>query len=112
MVTNKSDPAFDSNAVMLCSVVNLRLGDPEAALQPLKKLHNLLPDQPEVSWVYHEVHWMPIRQSHMFVWFAGPLPTAERNFTHVCTRIERNPPAAWVAGQFPIVCITTGRVGQ
>jgi hypothetical protein len=32
----------------LCSVVNLRLGDPEAALQPLKKLHTLLPDQPEV----------------------------------------------------------------
>jgi Flp pilus assembly protein TadD len=29
-------------------VVNLRLGDPEAALQPLKKLHTLLPDQPEV----------------------------------------------------------------
>jgi len=32
-----------------CRVVNLRLGDPEAALQPLNKLHTLLPDQPEVS---------------------------------------------------------------
>lgn len=29
--------------------MNLRLGEPEAALQPLKKLHMLLPDQPEVS---------------------------------------------------------------
>jgi hypothetical protein len=29
-------------------VVNLRLGDPESALLPLKKLHSLLPDQPEV----------------------------------------------------------------
>jgi hypothetical protein len=37
--------------VCQCSVVNLRLGDPEAALQPLKKLHTLLPDQPEVSTV-------------------------------------------------------------
>jgi len=29
-------------------VVSLRLGDPESAMLPLKKLHSLLPDQPEV----------------------------------------------------------------
>lgn len=28
--------------------MNLRLGEPEAALMPLRKLHGLLPDQPEV----------------------------------------------------------------
>lgn len=39
-----------------CRVVNLRLGDPEAALQPLNKLHTLLPDQPEVSMHGSEQH--------------------------------------------------------
>jgi hypothetical protein len=31
------------------SVVNLRLQEPEAALVPLRKLHALLPDQPEAA---------------------------------------------------------------
>lgn len=35
-------------AAPCCSVVNLRLKEPEAALIPLRKLHTLLPDQPEV----------------------------------------------------------------
>lgn len=29
-------------------MVNLRLQEPESALAPLRKLHTLLPDQPEV----------------------------------------------------------------
>ena len=33
---------------MLSRVVSLRLQEPESALAPLRKLHVLLPDQPEV----------------------------------------------------------------
>jgi hypothetical protein len=41
--------AFLSSPAALCrSVVNLRLQEPESALVPLRKLHTLLPDQPEV----------------------------------------------------------------
>jgi hypothetical protein len=45
-------------------VVNLRLGDPEVALQPLKKLHTLLPDQPEVG-ITQATH-STLRQPHAF----------------------------------------------
>jgi hypothetical protein len=47
----------------LCRVVNLRLGDPEAALQPLKKLHTLLPDQPEVGDV-GQITYSTLRRLH------------------------------------------------